>query len=60
LYGFVTTEPNEIVGAIHPKAQPVSLTRKDWMTWLQAPWDIANQLIHPSPVDEMMQPTDAP
>jgi putative SOS response-associated peptidase YedK len=60
LYAFITTEPNEIVGAIHPKAQPVILTRKQWMTWLQAPWDIAKELVVPSPVAEMAEPTDAP
>jgi putative SOS response-associated peptidase YedK len=36
LFGFLTTEPNEEVGAIHPKAMPVILTTKaeieQWMT----------------------------
>ena len=26
LFGFLTTEPNKEVGAIHPKAMPVILT----------------------------------
>lgn len=26
LYGFLTTEPNAVVGPIHPKAMPVILT----------------------------------
>lgn len=36
LYGFLTTEPNAEVGAIHPKAMPVILTTPEeieiWMT----------------------------
>jgi hypothetical protein len=28
LFGFLTTEPNDVVGAIHPKAMPVILTKK--------------------------------
>ena len=36
LYGFLTTEPNKEVGAIHPKAMPVILSneadRELWMT----------------------------
>ncbi|RYD86042.1 MAG: hypothetical protein EOP84_00275 [Verrucomicrobiaceae bacterium] len=60
LYAFLTTVPNEIVKAIHPKAQPAILTRKDWMTWLQAPWPVAKELVHPSPVDEMLPPSEQP
>jgi hypothetical protein len=26
LFGFLTTEPNDVVGLIHPKAMPVILT----------------------------------
>jgi putative SOS response-associated peptidase YedK len=29
LFAFLTTEPNAIVGPIHPKAMPVILTRFD-------------------------------
>jgi putative SOS response-associated peptidase YedK len=36
LFGFLTTKPNEEVGAIHPKAMPVILTTAEeieqWMT----------------------------
>ena len=39
LYSFLTTEPNEIVRPIHPKAMPVILTEEDWETWLTAPAD---------------------
>lgn len=37
-YGFLTTEPNAIVGPIHPKAMPVILTTGDQVEpWLTAP-----------------------
>ena len=39
LYGFLTTEPNDVVGPIHPKAMPVILTEPDEMdVWMRAPW----------------------
>ena len=35
LFGFLTTEPNAEVGAIHPKAMPVILTKPEQIeTWL--------------------------
>lgn len=38
LYGFLTTEPNAEVGAIHPKAMPVILTTPDELeAWMTAP-----------------------
>lgn len=37
LFGFLTTDANAEVGAIHPKAMPVILTNPDEMaTWLEA------------------------
>lgn len=48
------------VGAIHPKAQPVILTREYWRAWLTEPWDTVKAFIHPSPDDEMEPPADAP
>lgn len=45
LYGFLTTEANMVVGAIHPKAMPVILTEpEEWDIWLTAPFDEASDL----------------
>ena len=50
LYAFLTTEPNKEVGAIHPKAMPVVLSKaEDWETWLSAKWPIASKLQRPLP-----------
>jgi putative SOS response-associated peptidase YedK len=45
----LTTEPNAIVGAIHPKAMPVILHPEDHETWLSADWDAAKNLVEPYP-----------
>jgi putative SOS response-associated peptidase YedK len=38
LFAFLTTEPNKVVGAIHPKAMPVILTTPDEIDlWMTAP-----------------------
>lgn len=60
LYGFLTCEPNAVVGAIHPKAMPVILTEPDEVeTWLTAPWSEAKDLQRPLP-DDMLIVVDAP
>ena len=50
LFAFLTTEPNAEVGAIHPKAMPVTLTTPDEIeTWMTAPTEEAFKLQRPLP-----------
>jgi putative SOS response-associated peptidase YedK len=45
LFAFLTTNANDEVGAVHPKAMPVILTtEKEFTTWLTAPWNEAAAL----------------
>ena len=48
LFGFLTTEPNNIVAPIHPKAMPVILTTPaEIETWMTAPAEEALKLQRP-------------
>ena len=50
VFGFLTTEPNAEVGAIHPKAMPVILrTREEIDLWMTEPWSQAAKLQRPLP-----------
>jgi putative SOS response-associated peptidase YedK len=50
LFGFLTTEPNAEVGALHPKAMPVILrTAEDVDLWMTAPAPQALMLQRPLP-----------
>jgi putative SOS response-associated peptidase YedK len=47
-FAYFTTEPNDVVGAVHPKAMPVILnSEEDRETWLKAPWSEASKLQRP-------------
>ena len=48
LFGFLTTEANDVVGAIHPKAMPVILTKETEIEqWMTAPAEDALNLQRP-------------
>jgi putative SOS response-associated peptidase YedK len=55
VFGFLTTGPNQEVGAIHPKAMPVILrTRAEIDVWMTAPAAGALQLQRPLPDDALV------
>ena len=44
-YAFLTTEPNALVAAVHPKAMPVILDDADYDLWLSGEWAEARRLV---------------
>ena len=55
LFGFLTTEPNTLVGAYHPKAMPVILRCQEEIDrWMDAPMPEALSLQRPLPDAELV------
>ncbi|CAN5133233.1 SOS response-associated peptidase [soil metagenome] len=57
LFGFLTTDANAEVGAVHDKVMPVILTSEDERAlWLSdAPWDAVKHLQRPLPAGSLVE-----
>lgn len=56
-FAFLTTDPNPLVGAVHPKAMPLILHPEDHDVWLTADWKDAQRLVEPFPSQMMAMAT---
>jgi putative SOS response-associated peptidase YedK len=55
IFGFLTTEPNAVVGTYHPKAMPVILTTQEEIDiWMMAPALKAPRLQRPLADDALI------
>ncbi|MDP9790768.1 putative SOS response-associated peptidase YedK [Agrobacterium tumefaciens] len=55
LYGFLTTDPNDLVKPIHDKAMPVLLlTKEETETWMRASWEKPKGLARRLPNDALI------
>ncbi|WP_017671483.1 SOS response-associated peptidase family protein [Blastomonas sp. AAP53] len=52
-FAFLTCEPNELVGAVHPKAMPVMLVGQALRAWLHGDWEQARAWVTPFPDNAM-------
>lgn len=59
-FAMLTTEPNPMVEAVHPKAMPVILHSYDHDAWLRADWKDARQLVASYPSQLMAMASVAP
>lgn len=53
-FAMLTTEPNPLVGSVHPKAMPVILHNYDHDAWLRADWKEARNLVTSYPSQLMV------
>jgi putative SOS response-associated peptidase YedK len=58
-FAMLTTEPNTLVGAVHPKAMPVILHPEDHDIWLRADWPDARRVVDTYPSQLMLMETQA-
>lgn len=58
-FAMLTTDPNPLVEAVHPKAMPVILHSYDHDAWLRADWKEARQLVAPYP-SQLMSMAELP